>query len=261
MTSPFRDHDYPADPYPGARPDVSFVHYGCTGYPVTPDATFPSGWVLHEGHTTIDLDRWLAAQHAEPLHARLPVLAYGSNSNPEKISWLRGELGLCGPAIVFRAACSGIAAVWSAGVRARDGQRPAVLAAAPGVETHTVWFVTPDQRRVLDQCEGRGERYRLAWVTADINLDDGTLLRRVLAYTARPDVLGQDVPAHLNRSPLLVNGEMVRMSTADQQTAARMSGVPATTDGLDCEEVTGDPGVDAPGGHCSNRSASRQDPP
>jgi len=259
VTSPFPDHAYPADPYPGSRPDASFVHYGSTGYPVTPEATSPSGWVLHKEHTAIDLDRWLAAQQAEPLHARLPVLAYGSNSNPEKFSWLRTELGLQGPAIVLRAECSGIAAVWSAGIRARDGQRPAVLAAAPGRETHAVWLVTPDQRRVLDECEGRGQRYQLSWVHADIRLESGVAPNKVLAYTARPEALGRDAPEHVNRSPLLVNGEVVRMSEADQQSAARMSGTPATTDGLDCEEVTGEP--DAPGGCCNNPGANRQDPP
>jgi hypothetical protein len=259
MNSPFPDHKYPADPYPGARPDFSFVHSGSTGYRITPDVTSPSGWVLHESHGALDLDEWLSARQVAPLRTRLPVLAYGSNSNPEKISWLRTELGLQGPAIVLRAECSGIAAVWSAGIRARDDQRPAVLAAAPGSETHAVWLVTPDQRRVLDECEGRGQRYRLSWVYADIRLDGGASLSSVLAYTARPESLGRDVPERLNRSPLLVNGEMVRMSELDQQSAARLSGTPATTDGLDCEEVIGEP--DAPGGCCSNPGANRQDPP
>lgn len=258
MNSPFPDHAYPADPYPGERPDFSFVHSGSTGYRITPDAASPSGWVLHDARA-LDLNQWLSEQQVEPLHARLPVLAYGSNVNPQKISWLRTELGLRGPAIVLRAECVGLAAVWSAGIRARDHQRPAVLAAAPGRETHAVWLVTPDQRRVLDECEGRGQRYRLSWVHADIHLEDGTDLSKVLAYTARPEVLGRDVPEHVNRSPLLVNGELVRMSEADQQSAARMSGTPATTDGLDCEEVTGEP--DAPGGCRHNPVTSRQDPP
>lgn len=259
MNSPFPDHAYSADPYPGARPDFSFVHYGSSGYWISPEARSPSGWVLHEKHGSLDLDQWLADQHAEPLRTRLPVLAYGSNSNPEKITWLRTDLGLRGPAIVLRAECSGIAAVWSAGIRARDDQRPAVLAAAPGSEVHTVWLVTPDQRRVLDECEGRGERYRLAWVHADIHLDGGAELNSVLAYTARPEVLGREVPERLNRSPLLVNGKMVRLSEMGQQAAARISGTPATTDGLDCEEVIGEP--DAPGGCYSDPRANRQDPP
>ena len=46
---------------------------------------------------------------------------------------------------------------------ARDGARPAVLAAAPGVvEDHAVWLATPDQIAVLDRCEGRDDRFRLA---------------------------------------------------------------------------------------------------
>ena len=110
------------------------------------------------------LDAWLAAQDAAPLAARVPVLAYGSNRCPSKITWLRRALGLaparwwcCGPAR------PGVAAVWAAGLRARDGARPAVLAAAPGVvEDHAVWLATPDQIAVLDRCEGRDDRFRLA---------------------------------------------------------------------------------------------------
>lgn len=259
MSSPFPDSAYPADPYPGTRPDFSFVHSGSVGYRITPDAASASGWTLDGEHGSLDLDQWLAEQQAEPLHNRLPLLAYGSNSNPEKISWLRSDLGLRGPAIVLRAECSGIAAVWSAGIRARDDQRPAVLAAAPGSEIHTVWLVTPDQRRVLDECEGRGERYQLAWVHAGIHLDSGASLSKVLAYTARPEALGRDVPQRLNRSPLLVDGKLVRMSAIDQQSAARMRGTPATTDGLDLEEVIGEP--DAPGGHYNNSRVNRQDHP
>ena len=49
----------------------------------------------------------------------------------------------------------GVAAVWAAGFRLRDGQRPPVLAAAPGVvEQHSVWLATPGQVDVLDHCEG-----------------------------------------------------------------------------------------------------------
>ncbi|MFD0490074.1 hypothetical protein ACFQ0O_26980 [Saccharopolyspora spinosporotrichia] len=43
------------------------------------------------------------------------MLAYGSNVNPSKISWLRDRLGLRGPVVVIGARCHGIVAVWSAG--------------------------------------------------------------------------------------------------------------------------------------------------
>lgn len=247
MIAPFQDAAYPADPYPGLRPPHSFVQLDGLSYAVEPHEESASGWRLHHEEVLVDLDEWLAAQEAAPLKGRLPVLAYGSNASPGKIAWLRDTLGLQGPAVVLRAQTEGIAAVWSAGTRARDGQRPAVLAADPGVvEQHAIWLVTPDQRRVLDECEGRGERYRLAWVHSTVRLDDGTSLSRVLAYTARPEVMGRQVPEHLNRSPLLVKGSLVRVADLDQESAARLVGTPASSDGLDCEEVVGEP--DTPSG-------------
>ena len=71
--------------------------------------------------------------------------------------------------VVLRARTTGVAAVWAAGLRYRDGQRPAVLVAAPGVrEEHAVWLATPEQIAVLDRCEGRDDRFRLARLrTAD----------------------------------------------------------------------------------------------
>lgn len=237
----FSDGEFPADPYPGTRPSGSFAHLKRAGYFLNPDSTTPSGWRVSD-HDGPDLNRWLSQIGAAPMAERLPILAYGSNANPSKISWLRDELGLQGPALVIRARCVGIAAVWSAGVRARDHQRPAVLGALPGVtEDHTVWYVTPDQRRVLDLCEGRGERYQLSWVHAPIHLEGGQVLEYVLAYTARPEVVGQDVPPHLNRSPLLVDGKLVRCADVQQEQARLLEGIPAESDGLSAIEVAGEP--------------------
>ncbi|GAA4616249.1 hypothetical protein [Saccharopolyspora hordei] len=230
VRSPFSDADFPADPYPGARPGVSFVHLDGVGRAVLPDPTAPSGWRV-DGDC---LDSWLADHGAAPLCDRQPVLAYGSNACPAKITWLREELGLTGPAVVISARCTGLAAVWSAGLRARDGQRPAVLAAAPGVvEDHAVWFATPEQRRVLDRCEGRGVRYRLVQLhgAERIQLADGSEPQRVLAYAA----------ASPERAPLLVDGRPVRCADVDQHAAVRLTGTPGS-DGLTCTEVTGEPG-------------------
>lgn len=237
MMTHFRDEDYPADPYPGTRPNSSFVDIGREGYLIRPTSTTRSGWAIG----TTDLDDWLSQHDAEPLAERLPVLAYGSNVNPSKITWLRDELELTGPAIVMQARCHGVAAVWSAGIRARDGQRPAVLAAGDGYEDHAVWFATPEQRRVLDRCEGRGQRYRLTWLWASITLDNGEELRPVLAYTARPEAVGQEIPVELNRAPLLVSGKLVRCADLGQEDAVTLTGEAASTDGLTVTEVHGEP--------------------
>ncbi|MBB5158431.1 gamma-glutamylcyclotransferase [Saccharopolyspora phatthalungensis] len=186
------------------------------------------------------LDGWLAEHGAAPLSDRRPVLAYGSNACPAKITWLRETLGLAGPAVVLRARCTGLAAVWSAGLRARDGQRPAVLAAAPGViEQHAVWFATPEQRRVLDECEGRGSRYRLVCLHGSerIRLEDGSQPQHVLAYAG----------ASLQRAALLVGGRPVRCVDVDQRTALALSGTSATSDGLTYAEVCGEPHHDLAG--------------
>lgn len=239
-TPDFTDTDYPADPYPGTRPAGSFVHSGRAGHFVHPDTAMPSGWRwgAQPGH---DLDTVLRGMGAVGSAGRIPVLAYGSNVNPSKISWLRDELGLAGPVVVLRAACHGFGAVWSAGVRARDGQRPAVLAALPGVvEQHAVWLATPDQMAVLDVCEGRGARYQLAWVHAPVALPTGETLSTVLAYTARPVGAGRKTPVHLNRAPLLVDGEFVRCRDVGQHEARRLVGVPAGSDGLELTVVDDD---------------------
>lgn len=154
---------------------------------------------------------------------RIPVLAYGSNACPSKITWLRENLGLAGDVIVLQARCADMAAVWAAGFRARDGQRSATLAAYPGnVETHAVWLATPDQVAVLDVCEGRGERYHLARLPTGVSLPDGTALPEVFAY----------VGASPARMPLLVDDALVRTADVPQGKARSLNGVPAPSHGL-----------------------------
>lgn len=246
----FADADYPARPYPGARPPCSFAHVDGTGYPLRRDLSALSGWRLNpaddrgESH---DLDDWLADRGAPPLAGRVPLLCYGSNACPSKLTWLRATFGLPGPAVLLRADCTGLAAVWAAGLRVVDDQRPATLAAVPGVtERHAVWLATPEQVDVLDRAEGRHEgprsRYRLAHVTTgEVRLEDGTLLDRPLAYVAAAEHAGN--PRTI-RYPLLVDGRPVRCADVPQAAARALTGVPATGDGLTLEVVDGTPRPD-----------------
>jgi gamma-glutamylcyclotransferase (GGCT)/AIG2-like uncharacterized protein YtfP len=264
-TKLFTDADCPADPYPGVTPDCSFVHLDGVAHRLDPDPTRYAGWRVATGgdpggnlggdtdsdtdhdpdggdtsdgnpNRGEDLDDWLAARGAPPLAARVPVLSYGSNRCPSKITWLRRQLGLAGPVVVLDVVTDGLAAVWAAGLRARDGQRPAVLAAAPGVtERHAVWLATPAQVAVLDRCEGRGERYRLARVrTGRVRGADGAVFDRPWCYLGAGPI----------RAPLLVAGAPVRCTELPQRDARELSGTAAATDGLAADEVTGAPHPD-----------------
>ena len=85
---PVLDAEFPADPYPGAVPPFSFVHLDECSHPLTFDVCWRVG-----GAGGAELDLWLAGHGAPPLAARVPVLSYGSNRNPSKITWLRRSLG------------------------------------------------------------------------------------------------------------------------------------------------------------------------
>lgn len=191
------------------------MHLDAAAHRLEPSDRAAAGWTV-DGH---DLDRWLADRGAAPMTARVPVLAFGSNRCPSKLTWLREHLGLTGPVVVLRARVEGLAAVWAAGLRARDGARPATLAVAPGaVETHAVWMATPDQVAVLDRCEGRGERYDLVRLrTGLVVTDDGARLDGVWTYWAGDPV----------RAPLLVDGAPVPITALDQAAARDLAGSPA----------------------------------
>ncbi len=206
------DDEYPADPYPGVAPGFSFVHLEAASHRLAPDPGAPGGWSV-DG---VDLDAWLADRGAPPMAARVPVLTFGSNRCPSKLTWLREHLGLAGPVVVLRARVAGVAAVWAAGWRARDGARPATLAVAPDtVETHAVWMATPEQVAVLDACEGRGKRYDLARLhAAVVTTEDGARLSDIWTYW----------PAAPERAPLLVDGRPVRCADVDQATARTLVG-------------------------------------
>lgn len=218
---------FPADPYPGAAPPFSFVHLDGHAHPLRPSR---SGWTV----AGAPLDDWLAAQGAAPGRLRVPVLAYGSNRCPSKITWLRARHGLgADPVVVLRASTTGVTAVWAAGLRRRDGQRPAVLAAARDVvEHHAVWLATPTQLAALDRCEGRDERYRLVRLhTGEIRTEDGALIEHPWCYVGLAEI----------RRPLLVGGRLVRCAEVTQQAASVLVGEPADTDGLDATTVVGPP--------------------
>ena len=207
------------------------MHLDAASHRLEPSPSAAAGWTV-DGR---DLDGWLAERGAAPLVDRVPVLAFGSNRCPGKVTWLREHLGLAGPAVVLRARVEGLAAVWAAGLRARDGARPATLAVVPdAVETHAVWMATPDQVAVLDRCEGRGDRYDLVRLgTGRVVTEDGARLDRVWTYWAGDPI----------RAPLLVDGAPVRVAAVAQDTARALVGAPAapTPDAVTVEHGTPDP--------------------
>jgi len=225
------DTDFPADPYPGAVPPFSFVHLDECSRPLTFDGCWRVG-----GTGGTELDLWLAELGAPPLAARIPVLSYGSNRNPSKITWLRRVLGLTGPVVVLRARTEGLAAVWASGFRARDGQRSSVLGAALGAtERHALWMATPEQVAVLDRCEGRGDRYRLARLgTGAVYTGDGMRVEAPWCYLGLSAI----------RRPLLVDGRAVRCADLGQAAAFALTGDPAPDDGLAATTVDGAPAPD-----------------
>jgi len=241
LTPPHPDSEYPADPYPGVAPGFSFVHLDAASHPVQADAAARGGWTVATagpaGSGGEGIDSWLAAHGGEAMAARVPVLTFGSNHCPTKITWLRDHLGLTGPVVVLRAEVRGVVAVWAAGLRARDGARPATLALSDRghTETHAVWMATPAQVAVLDVCEGRGERYHLVRLhAARIRTDDAAALDDPWTYW----------PVDGRRAPLLVDGVPVRCAEVGQQDARDLVGTPAPLPARAVTPVAGAPEPD-----------------
>ncbi|MGY1703534.1 hypothetical protein ACI79C_03095 [Geodermatophilus sp. SYSU D00697] len=169
--------DFPADPYPGRRPDGSFLLMGGRVRQVLPLPSARSGWTTTDGS---DVDALLGGVGEPGLAAeRVPVLAYGSNANPAKLAGLR-----IGPVVALRATTTDLAAAWCTDPR-RDGQIPATLIAAPGtVETHHVLLCTSAQMTRFDRVEGRAAGiYHLGVLrTGTVTTEDGQRIDDVLAY-------------------------------------------------------------------------------
>ena len=196
-----RPAEFPADPYPGTRPDGSFLLAGDRVRALRPS---PTGWALGDGE---DLDASLRRLGVPGLGDRVPVLAYGSNANPAKLAALR-----IGPVVALRAVTTGLAAAWCTDPR-RDGQIPATLVDAPEVvEAHAVLLCTPAQVDRLDAVEGRAAGYYHLGVlrSGRVVLDDSAVLPGVLAYVGGN-----------RRQPLAgPTGAPLRVAETDQATAA-----------------------------------------
>ncbi|MGY1601664.1 hypothetical protein [Geodermatophilus sp. SYSU D00815] len=195
--------DFPADPYPGRRPDGSFLLAGDRVRQVRPGPD--AGWTTTDG---VDVDAVLSAGGEPGLAERVPVLAYGSNANPAKLAGLR-----IGPVVALRVTTTGLAAAWCTDPRS-DGQIPATLIAAPGaVETHHVLLCTAAQVARLDRVEGRAAGYYDLGVlrTGTVTTEHGRPVDDVLAYVGG-----------YRRQPLAgPTGEPVPVAAVPQAAAAR----------------------------------------
>lgn len=146
--------EYPALPYPGARPTFSYVLDRDRVYPIVRCSDGP--WVFPIDRTSVS--RWLVARGVLPIEDRTPLLCYGSNACPGKLLDMRRRFGLPGPVVMTQCTVLGAAAVLCDGTRS-DGAVPATLAPFPGSEKHFVWWVAPGQWPSLDACEGRRAGY------------------------------------------------------------------------------------------------------
>ena len=90
--------NFPALPYPGARPDYSYL--------LDEDQVVPLGthgpmarWSILEPSGP-SLDRWLHSNGHAPMSDRVPLLSYGSNACPDKLTQMRHRDGLRGPVVM-----------------------------------------------------------------------------------------------------------------------------------------------------------------
>lgn len=166
--------EWPAEPYPGTRPDESYVQIEDQVLPVTAGAM---GFSV----AGTDLDDWLSAHGAPSMRNRSPVLSYGSNACPSKLVTMRHRDGLRGPVVMTRCRVEGWAAAWCVGHR-RDGAVPATLVAAPGTEEHFLWWVDDSQWPALDRCEGAPAVYELQPFPGLVHSTDGNAIAGVHAY-------------------------------------------------------------------------------
>lgn len=189
-------------PYPGQRPNGSFVVMGDDVLPVHSEH---GDWLITsdaDGRTP--LSTWLARREQAATEERTAVLAYGSNLNPDQIGVFAGGRAV----VVLRVLTVGLAATFCTTKR-HDGQYPAgLMGAEPDrVEVHGMLLLDKGQYAGLDAKEGGGVRYQLSRVSGIAApvaavLDDGrAIVDDIPAYVqmaARPLALVDGVPAHLS---------------------------------------------------------------
>lgn len=171
---------FPAAPYPGIRPEGSFIVEDGLVRGLDPAA---DGWVCRSTGETVSI---------EGLNL---VLAYGSNGNPAKLAENLGT------AIAIRCAVRDHAAVWCS-ARRREGSVVATIAPDPGnTEEHHVLALTDDELILVDRWEGHPNVYeRQTMPTGSVLLESGAIPHEVLVY----------VGTERKRPRLWVNGEFWR---------------------------------------------------
>ena len=192
---------FPALPYPGERPDGSYI--------------------VQDGHVRgLDPagDGWVDRVKAEPvsLDGRSFVLAYGSNANPEKLSEK-----LDGNVLALRCQVHDYAAMWSSR-RRQEGSVVATIVADPGhVEIQHVLAVTEDQLAEMNRWEGHPKYYeRQVFPDGFVLLESGAMASDVLVYIGTAG----------ERPPLLVDGAYWRTS---EHSHAEVDALLRTRDGND----------------------------
>jgi hypothetical protein len=229
------DSLYPEYPYPGARPPRSYVHYDQHSWLLDPAPLTPSGWTVTETQEDLEvfIERIAQSDHRPfiPLARRVPIMAYGSNINPSKLTWQRNNLQMpSDPIIVLYVSTRDLASVWSAGFRMRDGERPATITSIASVEErYAIWLATDEQVAVLDVTEARPNLYilaRLKGPSGRVILDGpdgmgtGMSVDDILVYVGKSDA----------RRPLLVGGKPVMTRDVPQAEARNLEGVVQSVD-------------------------------
>lgn len=203
MSEPRPASVWPEDPYPGDWPDHSYlVDDEAMVHRIEADAGAPSGWAVRSATESVCLDEWLRRAGQPGLDGRTPVLSFGSNRCPSKV------VRQGGPFVNLECETTGLAAVWSHGVRT-DGQTVATLVAAH--EHEAVFFLsmcTDAEVALLDAVEGRGHRYEL------VPLDPDQL---VLENGSSPEAAAAYVGIHASRWPVAgEDGHPVLLTTMTQ---------------------------------------------
>jgi hypothetical protein len=182
--------NFPAHPYPGARPNTSFVvNRAGLVHTLLRDLLTPSGWRLKLNGQC--LEQWLVDQGAEPLSARVPVLSYGSNACPSKILRNHDRHGVSLPSVNIRCAVRGWGAV-HAERECMAGHVPATLVPLPGRrEHHFLTYVLREDLKGLDRVEGAPHYYeRTVMPPGSVIAPGRRILDDVSVYIGVPGLRG-----------------------------------------------------------------------